>query len=368
MMVIREITRRPIRFALSTLAISLGVGIYIMGHFTWDSFDRLMLEDMTRMDRSDLRVSFAEPLPSRVVHELDRLPGVQLAEGVRAVGVRMYAGERWRDSAITALAQPAELRRLFQGRGEEVVVPAEGLVVTDKLAEVLGVGVGDRIEVDVLEGDFATREVPIAGLVDENFGLQAYAHPEYLARLLREAPRVTSVYLRIDPPQRDAVRARLKDFPEVIATSSVGDMIELYREQTGQTIHWVTVILALAAAAISLGVVYNNARIALSMRSRDLSSLRVLGLTRGEISAVLLGELGAQVVLGIPLGLLVGQALGRLTAAGFDPEQIRLPFYIAPTTYASAALIAFVACVASALLVRRRLDQLDLVAVLKSTE
>jgi putative ABC transport system permease protein len=367
-MITREIARRPLRFLLSTAAISLGVGIFIMGRFTWDAFDRLLNEDLVRADQADLQVIFARPLSSRAVRELEHVPGVLHAEGNRAVGVRFRARGAWRDGAIVAPPYPGQLRRLYRQREHLVDLPAEGLVMTDKLAEILGVGVGDHVEVDILEGDFATRSALVAGTIDEAFGLQAYARPSWLAGFLREQPRVTSVYLRVDPARLAEVRARAKDFPQVIGTSSVGDIIRHNREQTGKTIGWITVILTLSAAAISMGVVYNNARIALSMRSRDLASLRVLGLTRQEISAILLGELGAQVALGIPLGLLVGNGLGRLSAAGFDPERIRLPFYVAPTTYATAVLIAFAACVASALLVRRRLDRLDLIAVLKATE
>jgi putative ABC transport system permease protein len=145
-------------------------------------------------------------------------------------------------------------------------------------------------------------------------------------------------------------------------------VIRAYRDQTGSSMLVMTLILTLSAAAIATGVVYNNARIALSMRSRDLASLRVLGFTRREISSILLGELGAQVILGIPLGLVLGTWFSAMFAASIDPEAIRFPLHIAPGTYATAAVIALVSGLVSALLVRRKLDQLDLVGVLKSSE
>ena len=126
--------------------------------------------------------------------------------------------------------------------------------------------------------------------------------------------------------------------------------------------------LALSAAAIAVGVVYNNARIALSTRSRDLASLRVLGYRRREISEILLGELAAQVLLGIPLGFLFGRVWAGLIASTIDPEAMRFPLRIDLGTYAVSALIALAAGVVSALIVRRRLDQLDLVEVLKAAE
>jgi putative ABC transport system permease protein len=366
-MVIREIERRPLRFAMSTLGIAMGIGIFLMGRFSWDSFDRLMTDRYLRVNQYDLSVTFVRSVPASTLHSLEALPGVRVAEGVRAIGVRVRMDQRWRDTAITGLQPSMQLRQLIV-HGSPAQVPAEGLLVTDKLAEILGARVGDTVEIDLLEGDWSTRTVPIAGLIDEPFGLQIYANASWLGRVLREDPRISTALLAVDADKLDDVRARLKEMPVVIGVSSTEHAIRAYREQTRESMSFMTFVLTLSAAAISIGVVYNNARIALSMRSRDLASMRVLGFTRREISTILLGELGAQVVLGIPLGLVLGTWWAGLLAASMDPEAIRLPLYIAPSTYAAAAAIAFVSGLASALLVRRQLDHLDLVGVLKSSE
>jgi putative ABC transport system permease protein len=264
-------------------------------------------------------------------------------------------------------ARPALGLLLEHGR-TPVVLPEAGLVVTDKLAELLGARVGDVLEVELLEGDFATRSLPIAGLVDEPFGLQAYARADWLAAVLREAPRVSLILLRVDPARRDVVRARLKELPAVLGVTSTARLVQRYREQTGEAMLVMSLILTLSAAAIAIGVVYNNARVALSLRSRDLATLRVLGYTRVEISSMLLGELAIQVVAGVPLGLWLGTLWSRVLAASIDPETIRFAVHITDRTYAEAALVAIVSGVVSALLVRRKLDTLDLLAVLKSSE
>jgi putative ABC transport system permease protein len=369
MMIAREIARRPARFLMSTAAIAMGVGIFIMGRFSWDSFDRLIRVDFLFDHHEDLTVALAPPArPERVVRELAHLPGVELAEGSRTVAVRFHAGSRWHDSAIIGLPYPSELRRLHHRRTLEVAPPRDGLMMTDALAERLGLGVGDRVDVEIFEGTWDTRPLTLTALIDEPMGLQAYARADTLGAFLREEPRVSSVSLRVDPARLQEVRARLKEMPAVIGTSSVSSVIDRYQAQTGKTMFWITLILTFSAAAIAVGVVYNNARIALSQRGRDLASLRVLGLTRGEISAILLGELGAQVLCGIPLGLWFGYLWAKLYAAAATAETMRFPFHIELTTYATAAVIALLAGLVSALLVRRKLDHLDLVAVLKATE
>jgi len=368
MTVVREIQRRPFRFLMSTLGIAMGIAIFVMGRFSWDSFDHLMAEVFPREHQEDMTVMVARALPERALRELEHLPGVQLAEGQRIVAVRFHASARWRDSTIFGLPARPELRHLLDGGQTPRTLPDEGLVMTDKLAELLGLHVGDLVDVDVLEGDYRTRALPLAGVIDEAFGLQAYARADWLARVLGEEPRVSLMLLRVDMAHAAGVRARLKQLPAVLGVTSTEHIIARYREQTGASMLVMTLILTLSAAAIAIGVVYNNARIALSLRSRDLASLRVLGFTRLEISSILLGELATQVLIGIPLGLLLGTWWAHMLAAGIDPEAIRFPLHIASHTYAEAAVIGLVSALVSALLVRHKLDHLDLVGVLKSSE
>jgi putative ABC transport system permease protein len=368
MMIVREIQRKPFRFTLSVLGIAMGIAIFVMGRFSWDSFDRLMDDQFPRENRQELTVALVRALPERALRELEHIPGVTYAEGQRVVPVRLRAGARFRDATLFGLPERPVLRHLFDGGKREIELPSQGIVMTDKLAELLGLRVGDLVEAELLEGDFATRSLPIAGLIDEPFGLQAYARADYLAGVMREEPRVSMVGLAVERSKVDSVRAVLKDMPAVLNVTSMETLIRRLREQTGESMFVMTMILTLSAAAISIGIVYNNARIALSMRSRDLASLRVLGFTRAEISSILLGELGAQVVLGIPLGLWLGTWWARILAANIDPEAFRFPVQIAGSSYAQAAVIALVSGLVSALLVRRKLDRLDLVSVLKSSE
>jgi putative ABC transport system permease protein len=302
------------------------------------------------------------------LRELEHVPGVLLAEGQRIVPVRVHAGARWRDTAITGIPRAATLRVLLDAGTTPVVLPDHGVVMCDRLAAALGVRVGDDVDVELLEGDFSHRRVMVVRLIDEAFGLPIYARADWLAGLLREQPRVSAALLRIDPTRADAVSARLKQLPQVISVTSQASIIDNYNKQIGGSMLVMTLILTLSAGAIATGVVYNNARIALSMRSRDLASLRVLGFTRREISSILLGELAAQVALGIGLGMFVGRWWALALASTFPAESFRFPTFISPRTYVAAAAIALVSGLASALLVRKKLDSLDLVAVLKSSE
>jgi putative ABC transport system permease protein len=127
-------------------------------------------------------------------------------------------------------------------------------------------------------------------------------------------------------------------------------------------------VLVTFAAVIAAAMVYNAARIALSERGRELASLRVLGFTRGEVSVLLLGEQAILTAAAIPLGFWIGYRLCAALASAYQWEFFRMPLVVSERTYGFAVVVLVAAALASALAVRRRIDRLDLVAVLKTRE
>jgi putative ABC transport system permease protein len=249
-----------------------------------------------------------------------------------------------------------------------IALPPDGLVLTKTLGEILGVSPGDSVLVRTLEGDRRAYRVPVVRLVDELLGLQGYMRLPALTRLLDEAPSASMVLLGVEAGADRGVIRRLNEMPAVTSITSRKAVVARLREQSGKSMAVVTLVLTLFAATIAIGVVYNNARVALSLRGRDLASLRVLGFTRGEISRILLGELALQVGLAIPLGFVLGTWLTTLVVKTVHPERYRFPVVLSAKTYAFAAVIVLASSAVSSLLVRRQLDRLDLIGVLKTRE
>jgi putative ABC transport system permease protein len=369
LMVFREIWRRPGRTALSSLGIALALSIVILGRFGYDAYGPMMQVQFERQQREDLSVSFLEAMPERSLGYLAHVPGVEEVEGIRATPVRMRSGHNWRDTVLIGIPADARLRQLFSLDFKHVPVPDEGVLLTSVLGEILGVKAGDIIQIELKEGDRGHRELPVAGLIEEGFGLQGYLAKPNLHRLLRESPRFSTALLRIDKSMESEVQSRLNDIPAVQAVSRKSDAIASFEKQTDESMSVMTLIMTLFATAIAISIVYNNARVSVSMRGRDLATLRVLGFTRGEISGILLGEQAVQIAIAIPLGLLLGTLGAKaLIAEWADPELFRMPFLISNQTYAFAVTVVLASGVASALLVRRKLDRLDLIGVLKTRE
>ncbi|MBW2509503.1 MAG: FtsX-like permease family protein [Deltaproteobacteria bacterium] len=369
LMVIREIWRRPGRTALSSLGIALALSIVILGRFGYDAYGPMVMVQFEKQQREDLTVSFSEAMPQRGLGYLGHVPGVQEVEGLRTTPVRIRSGHRWRDTVLVGIPEGSRLRRLFDLDFERVPIPERGVLLTSVLGDILGVEPGDIIDVTLKEGDRGNRELVVAGLIEEGFGLQGYLAKSNLHSLLREGPRFSSALLRIDKSREGIVQSRLNDIPAIQAVSRKSDALASFEKQTDQTMKVMTLIMTLFAIAIAISIVYNNARVSVSMRARDLATLRVLGFTRGEISAILLGEQAVQIAIAIPLGLLLGTLGAKaLIASWADPEIFRIPFVISNQTYAFAVAVVLFSGIASALLVRRKLDKLDLIGVLKTRE
>lgn len=367
-MVLREIERRPVRTLVSSLGIAMAIAIFVSGRASRDSFNVLLDEQFRRAMREDYAVSFIHPVPLSAIHSLRSLPGVLDVEAMRIVPVRLRAGTHVRNAAIEGWPERIELRQLLDQDGRAFTLPADGLVLSRELARVLDLRIGEQVEVDVLEGQRPTITVPVVGLVDDMLGLWGHMRLDALGRAVRDPDEISLALFVVDPEQAAAFRARLEDVPGVASVVRRESVIAGFEEQNAAAMVYTTLMLTIFAVTIAFGVVYNNARIALSLRSRDLASLRVLGLTRREISAILLGELAVQQVLAIPIGLALGRYFSHLVFSLQDPERFRLPEQIAPSTEVLAVMTVVVSGVISGLLVRRQLNRLDLVEVLKTRE
>lgn len=368
MMVWRELRRRPLRTALSAIGISGAIALLILGRFGLDSMESYLEGALLREQRQDIAVAFAEPVSTRVVGELGRMPGVLTAESVRSVPVRVRHENRMRDSVLIGLPENASLRRLIERSGRAVAVPSEGVIVTKALAQILGLAVGDRIYVEIREGERQTVHPVVVGFVDEAMGLSMYASAEFLAELQGDLGAVSSVLLQVDPNAVPAIEERLRRSPRVIDVSDLRSDIQRLRDMNTSIMDMWTAVSITLAASVILGVVYNNARIALAMRSRDLASLRVLGFSRREISWILIGGQAVEVALAIPIGLVLGRLWADYFMTTVDQETFRWAVVVAPRTYALATAVALLAAAASSLWVRRSLDHLDLIGVLKTRE
>ena len=263
----------------------------------------------------------------------------------------------------------AELTRIVDFENREVSrLEDEGLVMTDRLADKLGLRVGDRVRVEVLEGRLRTLDLPLSALAREMMGLNAYMERRALNRLLGEGDQATWFALGLERGREAQLVQATRELPRIVGVFSKATLMRNLQEVSARNVRIMSTVLTAFAAVIAVGVVYNSARIALAERAWELASLRVLGFTRAEVSALLLGELAIAIALALPIGMALGYGLVHLITGLLKSDQFYFPVVILPRTYAWAAICVVAAGLASALVVRRRIDRLDMVAVLKTRE
>lgn len=367
-MIVRDMERRPARALATVFGIAGALAILIAGTWWNEAIDFILEVEFRMRERQDVSVVLAEPASTTAVYDLAELPGVLRAEVDRSARVRFVHGQRSYRGEITGLPRDSSLRTLLDDDLNEVPLPAHGLVFNRTLAERLGVARGDTVRVEFLQGERLQRDVPVVALAADLMGLRAFMERDALNRLLGEGDALSGARIQLDAAQREAFLRQIKETPRVAFALEIGPMIRYFRETSARNILIFTTVLSVLAGTIAVGVVYNNARIALAERAWELASLRVLGFTRGEVSGLLLGELALELAAALPIGWAAGYALSAFIVELIHPETFRIPLIIGPRTYAYASLIVLAAGVASALFVRRKIDQLDLVGVLKTRD
>lgn len=367
-MILRTMGRRPLRTSLTVFGVAAAMAIVISGLFWRDSIGVLMHSQFNRVLRGDVSIALIEATPSVVLQDMARLPHVSAVEGARVAPARLiHANHSWRGNLQGKAAQP-ELHRIVDLGHRPYGAPSHGLLLTDRLADRLQVRRGDTVRVEFLTGRRDVLELPVAGVVVELMGMNAYMARRELNEILHEGDVVNQITVAVDRGHEAEFLVRLKELPKVAAAVSKSVMTRNIEEVTARNVLVFSGILTAFATVIAIGVVYNHARIALAERAWELASLRVLGFTRAEVSAFLLGELGIEIVLALPLGMALGYFLASTIVSLIKTDEFYFPFVISTATYAIASLCVLFAGVISALVVRRRVDTLDLVGVLKTRE
>jgi putative ABC transport system permease protein len=390
-MILRQLERRPTQSIFSILGIAMAVSILIVGSFSEDAVRHMINYQFNRTQRQDVTVAFFEPRSLRGARELEHLPGVLRCEPFRSVPCRIRVGHRSRRTAIQGLppdgnlfvirdksgavlklssAETNELRRGGEvdiTRAQDAVV-ADGVMLSEKLAEILDVGVGDEVEVDIMEGLRPKKRALVTALVREYGGLNAYMSRQSLNRWMREESSISGAFLQVDSREIEKLYADLKRIPSVASVTIREAAIESFDKTVAENLMTIRGYNIFFASIIAIGVVYNGARVSLAERSREFASLRVMGFTRREVSALLLGELGMLTLAAIPLGLGMGYGFAAWASIGMDTELFRVPLVVNSSTFGMATLVTLIATIISGMVVRRNVDHLDLIAVLKTKE
>ncbi|MFO7786956.1 MAG: FtsX-like permease family protein [Halospina sp.] len=366
--IVRNLSRYRFKAVFSVLGISLSVSLLLVASYQFSAVDRLIDTQYRLVQKADINLDFAEPVTPAVAAALRHQPGVQYVATFRNIPVRLSHDRRDYRTILQGIDAEPGLLGLIDRDHQDITLPGEGLMLTDYLAEDLGVSVGDTLSVTLLEGQRQTMPVAVAGTVSEPIGLSAYMERGALNRLLGEGPAVTGARLLTDADLHPVLFDALWDLPEIVGVGMVSESAQRIRQYIGDTVLVMMGFMVVLAGSITFAVVYNNARIAFAERARELATLRVLGFTRREVAWILMGEMGLLVLMAIPVGWLVGTGLVWLINQAMNSDLLRVPLIITAPTYAFAALGVLATALLSLLLIAPRLYRLNMIDSLKTAE
>ena len=364
----RHLVRWPVRSLLTTLGMSMPVALLVTSMFSYDSIDSLIDTVFFRAERQDATLIFASNLGPQAVFAAAALPGVLRAEPFRYEAVNLRNGHRRLRVSINGVPGDRDLSRILDLDLNPVPETPRGIMLSERVAERLGLEPGMRVEVELLARNRRIENVTVAALASSYLGLTAYMHIDELGRLMRDGRRISGVKVSLDDGELARLHDGVKKTPAIASIALQSLSLARFRETVERNITTTTAVYVVLAVIIAFGVVYNSARIQLSERARELASLRVLGFTRAEVSSVLMIEVGVMVFLAQPLGWLLGYLMAWAVVQGFASDMFRIPLIVDTETFALSSLVVMGAALGSALIVRRRVDRLDLIRALKTRE
>lgn len=365
---VRNIERKPMQVFFTVAGLALATGILIIPNCFRDSVSHVLEFQWDTVQRQDVSVGLIEPDSVATRHAFRHLPGVIAVEPFRYAFARIHFGQRHRQLAVQGVEPGGEHERVINSENKLVPVPPEGLVVSVKLAEVLEAKLGDRVTVEFLEGRRRKVDVPLVGFSDDFAGLVAHMDRHALNRLLGEGDIISGASFRVDGLYWKEFLRNLKEQPRVSWVVVKESLRANFRETTAAMMNTIQSIYLTFATIVAFGVVYNNARISLAERSRELATLRVIGFSQREVSAVLVTELVLLALIAVPLGLALGTVLANGILQAVNTETVRLPVVLTLRNYTYAVLVVATASALSAFLVLRTLKNLNLVSALKAPE
>ncbi len=369
-MALRNVIRNRLRTAVGVFAGAMGAALLLAGFMMRQGMNYLIEFQYEKVLTSDLDLSFADDQGRPALREARGLPGVDHAEPVLEVACHFVHGPYRRKGAITGLAADARLTRPRDLAGRPIPLPSAGLAVSRKLAQVMQVGVGDRLLVTPVKGRREPFEAPVVQITDSYMGMAVYADIAWLSRQLHEELATSGVQLQVGeaPAVRRKLNRELKRLPALQSVSTRGDSLHNLRETIVKVQGIFIGLLVIFAGVIYFGSVLNASLVSLAERRREVATLAVLGYSPYQIGGLFFRESVVVTLLGTALGLPLGYGLTLFIAWAYDTEMFRFPVVSPPAVWISTVTLGISFGVLAHLVVLRQIFKLDWLSALQVRE
>ena len=369
-MTLRNVVRHRFRTAAGMFAAAMGASLMVNALMLVDETHYMIDFQFNQVQRSDIDLAFKDERGAAALDEARRLPGVDYAEPVFDVACTFVNGSHVRKGGITGLDPRAKLTIPRDAAGRPLRIPAAGLTMNRKMAELLHLEHGQMVTIRPVKGLRQPHDVPVAEINDAYLGLAVYADIHYLSRLVREELAVTGVQLSVNPTpeaRRELFR-ELKRLPALQAVTARADTIANVVDTLVKNQQVFIFLLVMFAGVIFFGSVLNSSLIGLAEREREVATLLVLGYTERQVGGLFLRESLLVNTLGTLVGLPLGYLLNVGIAVAYDTEMFRIPVTDPKMIFLESLAIGTAFALAAHAVVQRTIWRMNWLEALKTKE
>ncbi len=368
-MTLRNIGRNRGRFTVTVVGVMFAVSLLIIAFFYNDAVDYMMKKYFYQGETYDITVRFNSVVSEDELINISRLDGVRCVEAFMEVPVKIHFRGKGEDEILLAYPENMNMKKLQGENGQLIRVPGEGIIINQRTADKLGIIVGDQVEVETLmtTGPIHIETAYIAGVTQQLFGGGSYINLDQANRILGERHAATGAMIDVQADKIDEIQNQLDGMLGIASVLSRQKEIQIFQEEMSAVTGAMSIIIFFAVV-LGFAIIYNASVINFSERRRELTTLRVMGFTLHEISALMLKENILLMVGGIILGLPFGKLMVKSYVESAATEQFTLPVIIYPATYLFSAIGGIIFVMVAHYFAVRGIRELDLVATMKNTD
>jgi len=369
-MAVRNISRNKGRSVFVFLGIMLTFAIIGL---TWSMNDlvQIMLFDQyEKVQTYDVKLTLANPVADEQgSRELSGFAGVKRVEAMAEVPATLKNKWHKKEAAILGLPKDSSLYHIIDKKGQKIQPPANGLLISERLAELLDARVGTKLTVEslMLKEPDETKELEVVGIIPQYLGINAYMEIHGLQEFLGQDGLATSFMLSVDEAGRNALKQEYRTSAVVSGVEDQKEMLAQSQEMMasfGSMIY----IYALVGIIIGFAIIYNSSLITLSERSHELASMQVLGMTPGEVLSVITFEQWFTGFLGMIAGIPTAKLLLVAMSQSISNDVYTMPADMTVFSLVMAFLITTASIWVAQKAAGRKIKSLSLVEALKSSE
>ena len=250
---------------------------------------------------------------------------------------------------------------------EEYNLDDNGVIITEKLAKLLGVGAGDTISFKSDENSPLTSEITVSAVVENYLYHYIYMTPSVYNMLFGHAASLNTILLRSNAEDDGEFAKKILQIDGVTSVT----MNSITQQQVDENMDNLKIIVALmiiSAALLVFVVLYNLNNINITERKRELATLKVIGFYKDELERYVYRENSILTFMGIVLGIVIGVVLHIFVMHSVETDTTMFGIQIKWYSFLISILLTSVFSAIVNILMSVKLRKIDMVEALKSIE